>query len=317
MQTNPSSTDALPLIPAASEPMVRHRPRPATMDLTPTASLRKIDTCIANPPATSVVLTIHPENAKHILETYNKGNRSKKPIKIKQYAQALLAGEWELTGETIKFSDLGRLLDGQNRLFACVEANVPFTTHVVFGVADKAFSKMDQGRIRSGGDVLQIAGYSDTNNLAAACRWLYLIDSGRPKSRESLEPTQVLKLLDIKYGTLPDFLKVSGRIYAHHRQPKGLMAALFYLFDKANPVKAAEWAMLWENGTVNAKSRSITAVNKRLADIKSYSSGRVHDTARAAMLVIAWNAFVTKKGAVTKEELLWDIQNDDFPSILG
>jgi hypothetical protein len=251
------------------------------------------------------------------LETYNKGNRSKKPVKIKQYAQALINGEWELTGETIKFSDLGRLLDGQNRLFACVEANVPFTTHVVFGVADRAFSKMDQGRIRSGGDVLQIAGYNDTNNLSAACRWLYLIDTGRPKSRESLEPTQVLKLLDTKYGDLPEFLKVAGRIYATHRQPKGLMAALFYLFDKANPTKAAEWAMLWENGTVNAKSRSITAVNKRLADIKSYSSGRVHDTARAAMLVIAWNAFVTKKGAVTREELLWDIQNDDFPVIQG
>ncbi|RYD47283.1 MAG: hypothetical protein EOP83_28270 [Verrucomicrobiaceae bacterium] len=315
MQTNPSSNENPAATPTHAQ-VIRIRTRPGTVDLSQAATLKKIEALIANPPVTSHVFTIHPETAKHLLETYNRGNRSKKPVKIRQYVQALKDGEWELTGETIKFSDEARLLDGQNRLYACVEANVPFATHVVFGVVDRAFSKMDQGRIRSGGDVLQIGGYSDTNNLSAACRWLYLIDSGKPKSRESLEPKDTLHLLDTQYPRLPDFLKVAGRIYATHRQPKGLMAALFYLFDKANPIKAAEWASLWENGTENAKSRSITAVNKRIAEIKSFSNGRVHDTARAAMLVIAWNAFVTKKGAITKEELFWDIK-DDFPEIKG
>jgi hypothetical protein len=295
-------------------PVVRPRTRiPAnTIDLEPSATLKLILSSIAHPPQTSLVFTITPEIASYIIENHNVGNRGKRFIKIKQYAADMTSDDWQMTGEPLKFSDLGLLRDGQNRLYACVESGKSFKTHIIFGLPDTSFQKMDQGAKRSGGDVLQIAGYTDTNNLSAAIRWVWLIDSGRVKLRQGLEPSTTLHLLQTRYQSLPDNLKTAGRIYQTYRQPKGLMAALFYHFNKLNPDKAQEWAGYWESGQENAKTKSIQLATKKLKEIDTISSGRVNDVVRAALLIIAWNMFVTKKAKVG--DMQWT-RNDPFPEI--
>jgi hypothetical protein len=97
----------------------------------------------------------------------------------------MMADEWMLTGDTIKFSDAGLLRDGQNRLRACQRAGVPFRTHIVFGIEDEAFDRLDQGKNRNGADVLSIAGYQYVTALSGAVRWTHLIETGRAKSRDS------------------------------------------------------------------------------------------------------------------------------------
>ena len=42
---------------------------------------------------------------------------------VKQYAADMVNGNWRLTGETLKFNLSGKLFDGQNRLFAVIEAD--------------------------------------------------------------------------------------------------------------------------------------------------------------------------------------------------
>ena len=70
---------------------------------------------------------IGPEAAKEMLEC-NVDNRSPKKSAL---AKALEDGEWQLNGETIVFSDTGRLIDGQNRLIAVIKTGVPIDTIVV------------------------------------------------------------------------------------------------------------------------------------------------------------------------------------------
>ena len=98
---------------------------------------------------------------------------AKKPKAIARYADDMAAQRWSLTGDTIKFSNEKRLRDGQNRLAACVRAGAAFSTYIVFGIDDAAFDRMDQGRNRSGSDVLAIAGYSNTAALSGAVRWAH------------------------------------------------------------------------------------------------------------------------------------------------
>lgn len=53
------------------------------------------------------------------------------------YATAMRAGKWSLTHpgiQGIAFDENGVLVDGQNRLLACISANVPFTTVVFRGM---------------------------------------------------------------------------------------------------------------------------------------------------------------------------------------
>jgi hypothetical protein len=112
-------------------------------------TLDRIRHYIVTPPENSRVMTVTPTICPMLLE-YNISNRPKKDKKILEYANYTMAGEWMLTGDTIKFSDAGLLRDGQNRLMACIKAGVPFRTHIVFGIDDKAFDRLDQGKNRNG-----------------------------------------------------------------------------------------------------------------------------------------------------------------------
>jgi hypothetical protein len=129
-------------------------------------TLERIRRCIDNPPENSKVFTITPMVAQALLRDYDFENRPKKPKAIARYADDMAARRWSLTGDPIKFSkEKKHLRDGQNRLKACVRAGAPFTTYIVFGVDDAAFDRMDQGRNRSGSDVLTIVGYTNTAAL--------------------------------------------------------------------------------------------------------------------------------------------------------
>ena len=96
---------------------------------------------------------ISPEMASSLLNK-NKRNRAIKPGNIEKFAAAMKAGEWDINGETIKISEEGNLLDGQNRLYACVKAGVPFDTWVVYNVPEEMMDTIDIGAARTPADHL-------------------------------------------------------------------------------------------------------------------------------------------------------------------
>ena len=274
-------------------------------------TLERIRRYIEQPPENSRVFVITPMIAETILREYNHGNRPKKPKKIAEFAADMGAQRWALTGESIKFSH--RLRDGQNRLAACMRAGVSFATYVVFGIDDDAFDRMDQGRNRSGADVLAIAGFQNTAALSGAVRWANLIETGRAKQRDTYPPPEILRLLQERYGRLPGYLPQARAIYNRTRQPISLITALLYLFDKANPHKASEFATAWETGNMAPKFKPLTLMQRAISELQGMSSGRVHDVVRAAVIIKAWNLFVTGQRG-NKTMLQW-IVGQDFPEI--
>jgi hypothetical protein len=68
--------------------------------------------------------TITPKQAQVIL-AHNDRNRSLASSRVTVYSGAMLAGEWRMNGETIKFNGDGTLLDGQHRLAAVVRSGQP------------------------------------------------------------------------------------------------------------------------------------------------------------------------------------------------
>jgi hypothetical protein len=284
-------------------------------DLDEQKTLDRIKHYIDQPPVNSRVFRFTPMIAETVLRDFNKKNRPKKPRQIALYAADMAAGMWPLTGDTLKFSDAKRLADGQNRFMACLRAGVPFSSHVVFGIDDAAFDRLDQGRNRDGADVLAIAGFQNTSALAGAVRWANLIEQDRAKLRDTYQPAEILRLLNERYADLPKFVGPGSAIYRVTRQPQGLVTALLYLFDKVNAPKAAEFGTAWETGNWAGKYTAIGIMQKRLAEMTQSTSGRVHDVVRAALIVIAWNLFVQgRKGR--KLDMLWD-PAQPFPGING
>jgi len=257
--------------------------------------MSKIRRYIKEAPQNSRVLTFTPASAEQVLTEFNVGNRPKKPAKIAEYARDMTNGHWELTGDTVKFSDAERLRDGQNRLMACLRSGVAFTTHVVFGVPDSAFDVMDRGRNRDPSDILAIAGYTDTMNLAAATRWTRMLLTRCVPQRPTYEPQDGLGFLQNNYPDLPTFLTY-GRKVAD--TPTGMASAHVYAFHQKDAVDAAVFADAWATGNHNGKFVPLGRLSQKITDIKLSSSGRIHDGVRSALIVIAWNLFrAGRKGA--------------------
>jgi hypothetical protein len=268
---------------------------------------------IAEPPRNSRVIRITAKVAAWVLDTYNLHNRSMKPKSISRFSRHMGAGTWGLTGDNLKFSDRGLLRDGQNRLRACVRSGKPFTTHVVFGIKDELFDRIDQGKPRSGGDVLTIAGYPNANVLSGAARWVRNLSSADRTSRNAVEPDEALQLIRDEFPTLPDYVSQAGAIYRTTRQPMTLVTALLYLFAQANRAKSEEFATAWADGKHGGRYKSIGLLEQAIARIRADAMGRVHDLNRCALIVTAWNLFVTgKRGTIS--QMKWT-PGDPMPEI--
>ncbi len=263
-------------------------------------ALNEIAKNISAPPATTVVIEIDPQTAKELLEKNNKGNRPSKPNKISQFATDMNANRWGLTGDTIKFGTDGRLLDGQNRLSACIKSNKSFTTHVIFGINPDLFGRMDIGKPRNPADILHIAGYKNSSMLAAAIRWAHLLDND-PYDRSTLQPDQVLELAKGKYSDIEPFLKHGRDLNKQFAHPAGQLAALIYHFSKSDPKKATDFVRAWLKGDRNGKYQIIDTMQALLHSQKANNNGRIHELTRASIIVKAWNLFkLGQKGSLAQ-----------------
>lgn len=278
--------------------------------------LERIRHFIETPPEQSRIFDLRPNVCAALLEEFNnvpgKPNRPKKPAKIKLYADDMLADEWALTGDTIKFG-AARLLDGQNRMMASVQSGKGFRSHIVFGIDEEFFDRMDRGKPRDASDILALHGYANSKHLAGALRWAHLVDTGRVKQRDTLEPKEQARLVQQRYPTLPDFIAPARAIYSVTKQPISIVAGLLFWFDKSDARDCDDFATAWAGGRWSGRYNPIRVMTAEITRLHQVSNGRVHDAVRAALIVVAWNLFrANRKG--NKSDFAWS-QADDFPTI--
>lgn len=274
--------------------------------------LDEIERYIANPPATSVLMELSPDVAKALLEKYNTENRGLKPHKIRPLVGDLRDGAWLVTGETIKFSRQ-RLLDGQNRLTACVEANTPIRTHVVFGIDDAAFAIIDTGAPRTAGDVLACAGVGSPQVIAHAVARLNAWEQ-TPGSRSvlRLSPNQVLHLYQTKYKDLDEHIGWGRQLQAATGLPTTRGLVLHYAFTKAAGQKAADaFLSAWISGDPDAQQAAL--LRRRLAQLQSMLAGNIPANVAYAMAIKAFTAFVNGK-PIDVGQIKWS-ETEPMPSL--
>ena len=121
--------------------------------------------------------TITPQVAVNYL-TKNTHNRAVRQRHLEKLVHAMKNGQWQVVGDPIRFSKSGVLLDGQHRLSAVITSATPQKMYVIRGLPDESFSVIDQGKNRSGMDILHLAGYKNVAGLAAALALLYRVKVG-------------------------------------------------------------------------------------------------------------------------------------------
>lgn len=127
------------------------------------------------------VRTISPQDAKELL-ALNRENRTISDERVTLYACEMLDGNWRLTGEAIKVgidaSGRARLLDGQHRLLACIEAGAAFESLVVEGLTQDVMAVLDTGKTRTPGDTLRFHGVENATSIASIARMVVSYERG-------------------------------------------------------------------------------------------------------------------------------------------
>jgi hypothetical protein len=110
---------------------------------------------------------VTPQVAAVLLERVRPGARRQAGA-VRGYAQAMREGRWVLNGMPLILSQGGLLLDGMQRLLACIEASCAFPTLVAEGVREDVLHTIDQQRRRSFAGVLEARGIRHAHALQSA-----------------------------------------------------------------------------------------------------------------------------------------------------
>jgi len=264
---------------------------------------------------------VTPELAAAWLDL-NVGNRTPSKAKIHRFAVAMRAGRWTLNGETVKFSISGRLLDGQSRLMAIVEAKVPIVLEVRGGLPDLSQQSMDIGQARQTSHAIEMMGGSCPFETAAALKIVWLWERDRlsgNKFREScvLENFEVPALVNRhealalsigwalpKKKAIARFLTLSEAIAFH------------YLFGQADQTKRGTFFEGLLTGVDLKRDDPLYCLRERLAEDRS---AEAHSSPiwRRALLIKAWALHFANQKCHSLEFVRKADGGEPFPEIAG
>jgi hypothetical protein len=182
------------------------------------------------------VQTITPVKAAEMLDA-NTTNRPLSRTVVRAFAEAMARGDWMVTHQGIALDVNGVLVDGQHRLAAIVEADLPVEMTVFTEVEEGTFDVLDTGKRRNAADVLAIEGEKSSTMLAAMVRTVWLYEN-RPDLNWSggaaaVTNHQIVQTLD-QHPRLRDFVAVGEQIAAATGMIKSAAGAASYLTSRVS-----------------------------------------------------------------------------------
>jgi hypothetical protein len=238
----------------------------------------------------SEITLLTPALAELLLKR-NADNRAVRPLRLANYVADMKAGAWSLNGESIKISSDGFLNDGQHRCQAVVESGCAIKTMVVFGVARKSRTTLDQGATRSPGDYLGMNGISYPNETAAAASLLWQYETRRRVSYHSLyrPKKQQVQETFARHPKLTDSVALIPRKGAVMAGGASVLAFCHYVFMHSDASAANYFISKLVQGDGLLKKDPILVCRERL-----HADKRMKVDEKVELIFRAWNA--SRKG---------------------
>ena len=241
---------------------------------------------------------VTPEIAEQWLETMT-ANRGLAKGNLENLSKAMVEGRWHQDGATIKFNKNGELIDGQHRLWAVINTEIPQTFVVVWGVDPNAMTTLDTGKPRSRGDVLKIHDptLTDVNNVAATVtavlRWAKGFRNNDLRD-EYVSNDEVVMLYDERRDDLIEATRHGRRVQAALGGGSNMAYALcWWLFSQ---IDAEDAEFFWDrlcDGQGLEVGNPIYALRELLRrDLMSNNPrGKMRSHVIMALIIKAWNAY--------------------------
>lgn len=158
----------------------------------------------------SEIVTITPSKAKEWLARNVEHNRPMRAGVVTGLADSIRRGEWKLSHQGIAFGKSGKLIDGQHRLSAIVEANLAVPCVVWRDLDDDAFDVLDIGLKRGASDILGVHF-----SYAATARFLAVIED--KATRASITPQYLvpfIRAIEEPYTKLVEFCSATSKTWS-------------------------------------------------------------------------------------------------------
>lgn len=130
------------------------------------------------------IKTITPKIARILLDrTDSSIQRKQNRSQINFLAKEMQSKNFQFNGDAIREDKHGNIIDGQHRLMACIETNIPFETIYVKGLETEQINTIDTGaKSRSYADVLEIAHgrkYKYATAISASVKLIHKMENGQ------------------------------------------------------------------------------------------------------------------------------------------
>jgi hypothetical protein len=240
-------------------------------------------------------VTITPEMAQEWAER-NTRNRPVRYARVARFARDMTAGRWSLNGQTILIADTGEIIDGQHRIYACIQAGVPFDSFVVTGLPHEVQDTVDTGAARTMGDQFTLHGEANGLLLAAVARWAHLwlngVRGGKGHGPGDADPThaEMLALLEAE-PRLRDAAAWADGARKTFRPVRGSVYGMAWLLFHGKDHLAAETFL---DGVITGAdlSKGHPALAFRNRILTARDTGERHSQfEQLAYFIYAWNAF--------------------------
>lgn len=265
---------------------------------------------------------VGPDTAKDWLDKYNLDNRHKDERLIKSFVKKQKKDLWMFNGDTVRFSRKtdkypdGRLLDGQNRLQSIVDSGIPQLCIVIRGLHEDSFSTMDEGRRRSGSDILSIEKIEEARKKAGIVRSVLLFSSGYYRSTKgggdrSAAPgnIEILEFARENEEKLDESIEMATSLKEGFPHLNFKMAAsMYFMFSKHGKAEAKEFFEDLKKGK-KAEDENIKLFASEMIKNENREHKLPYNTI-LAYFIKTWNAY---REGDTIEKLSYDKAEEKFP----
>lgn len=261
-------------------------------------------------------VTVGPHMAKQILEM-NTRNRNVRPKHVDFLASQMTKGDWRFTGDPVKISRSGHVLDRQHSLLAVIESGKPQKFNIQLGLDDDAFDVIDTGRVRTARDVLATAGYKNSGYLAGAAKIVMMYIRKHLGKSKGLDPKhrptnhELLKWVEKSANEelLTECVRDGVNYYAAFKVfAPSTYAALIYILSTKSRDMAKEFFDKFTTGENIDKESPIYVLRQKFVNL-GLERKNIDQEMKYALVIKAWNLFRAGK---TAKRITWG-DEEDFP----
>ncbi|MFB8239855.1 hypothetical protein ACFC58_25225 [Kitasatospora purpeofusca] len=228
----------------------------------------------------------------------NSVNRRLDQGHVQALVEAILHDEWKLTHQGIGFDTNGRLLDGQHRLSAIIEADRPVEMFVWDGLPEDVFPVLDTVKRRSAADALSSTGEKYLTLLSSTIRHVLLFRTMRNEpwtgARSRVSNDRILAEFKVDVDSYREAVASGREIAKHVFASQTALAVGYFLTTEAAPaVDVDAWKSGLKSGANLEPGDARLVLREVPKDAPKRGVKRRPDMRdQVSMYIKAWNAWV-------------------------